>query len=176
MTEPPYTTDDDMAPALGAWHEALDRRVDEHGGAVVTVVSSSEPPSVAHLTSASIRLRGALLRVAVMSPSTMARVPGRTLTAMTSLDGAALRLGASVYRRTEHAHVTVLDAMVESAALTREQPWLLESRFVSEDPGSGVALVEFWDALRAWLDHDCAGMPPPPPSRRGGGSRGDGVG
>jgi hypothetical protein len=167
MSEPPYTTDATMRTALEGWHRALDLRVDEQGGDVITVVSSSEPPAVAHLTSASVRLRGEVLRVAVMSASTIARVPSRTLTAMTCLDGAALRLGASVHRRSDHGRVMVLDALVESAAVTREEPWMLQSRFVSEDPDRGVPLVEFWDALRSWLDQGCAGTPPSPPSHRG---------
>jgi hypothetical protein len=167
MSEPPHTADATLRAALEGWRLALERPADVRGGDAITVVSSSEPPAVAHLTSASVRLRGEVLQVAVMSASTMARVPSRTLTALTCLDGAVLRLGALVHRRTEHGHITVLDALVESAAVTREDPWLLESRFVSSDLTRGEALVGFWAALRSWLDGGCAGAPPAHPAPGG---------
>jgi hypothetical protein len=142
---------------------ALLQPVDTAGGSVVIVVTSSEPPAVALLTGASVRLRGSSLQLAVFTASSMARLPASTFTLITTHQGAGLRLQGRIVQRRSSAHVTLIECEVTAADVLQEAPWTTSFTFTTAAPEETGPLLAYWAGLRSWLADDASGPPPDVP-------------
>lgn len=148
--------------ALGLWQRLLARRPDRTGGAAIIVATSSRPPAVSLLTTSSVRLCDTTITLAVHTSSSVARLDADTVTLLSSLDGATLRLSGAIVDRRPHDHLTVITAEANAAATLHEDPWDFHIAFTTQRPHATQPLLSYWTRLSSWLDQDNAAPPPAP--------------
>lgn len=148
--------------ALSLWKRLLARRPDCTGGEAIIVATSSRPPALSLLTASSVRLRDTRITLAVHATSSVARLDADSVTLLSALDGATLRLHGTIVDRRPQDHVTVVDVEVDAVAALHEDPWDFHVAFTTARPDAARPLLSYWTRLGSWLDQDDGSLPPVP--------------
>lgn len=143
---------------------ALSELPDRQGGKAIVLATSSDPPSIALLSTGDVYYDGSKLHVGVHASSSAVSRLGRSFTLLIPLGTSAARMeaeDASVELKPPLARIT---GGVKSIRPTAEPPWMLDMRFrpVSVDHPSIGDYVTYWHGVRAWLAGEQEEPPPLP--------------
>lgn len=127
------------------------------------LATAGPPPALALLSTASVRLVGDEVQIAVQSQSSVVRQLGGSCSLLVPGGARALRMTVDRVSSRNAGAVTLLFGTVTAIVPTIELPWRLEMSFQpSEQPG-GERFLAYWDATRSWLAGGAQGTGPTPP-------------
>lgn len=157
------------SPGAGASEElafALAQRPSVNGGTAVVLATAGPPPAIALLSTGDVSLQESRVRIAVYAGSSAVARLGGSCTLLVPAGSVALRAVIEPATAREAGALTVIEGPLRAIAPTVEPPWELTLSFRrSTDDAAAKTYVEYWGAVRAWLESGAHGIAPAPPVR-----------